>query len=140
MEILIINNYKTVYDIDLSFKRLFSNNQQLSDSEASKILRNKRIRKLVIILLALIFWYLTTPSSVVFAGVGGIPALGAKFWSYVKVFSRWACMISCGVEVAKNVNAGDTKSIFKVVTKYVVAYSVVVLLPWVFDEIDNAVK
>jgi hypothetical protein len=139
MEILVISNYKTVKDIDLSLKRLLSNNHQLSNNEASKILRNKRLRKLVIILLGATFWYLSTPSTVVFAGVGGLPALGAKFWAYVKIFSRWACMISCGVEVAKNVNAGDAKGIFKLVTKYIIAYAVVVLLPWIFDEIDRAV-
>jgi hypothetical protein len=139
MEILVISNYKTVKDIDLSLKKLLGSNAQLSENEASKILRNKRIRKLVIVLLGATLWYLSTPNTIIFASTGGLPALGAKFWAYVKIFSRWACMISCGVEVAKNVNAGDAKSVFKVVTKYIVAYAVVVLLPWVFDEIDKAV-
>lgn len=137
MEISIISNYETILDIDLSFKGIFNKNKMREiDKEAGRILRNKRLAKVVIISLGIIF-YLTNPS---FAYASGFATLGNKFWGYVRIFARYGCLIMCGVDVMKNLNVGDTKSIAKVVFKYILAYITVIGLPWLFDEIDATFK
>lgn len=135
MEILIINNYKTVANVDLNLERLFGSNTKIAEVEASKVMRNKKLRKVIVLLLGLTFWYLFSPGALVYAS--GIDAFGIKFWGYVKRFARYGCLIMAGVDVVKNLNGGDTKSIAKVVFKYILAYAVIVLLPSIFDEIDR---
>lgn len=137
MEILVVNNYKTIADIDLSFKGIFNKNKiKQIDKEAGRILRNKRVAKAVIISLGIMF-YITSPT---FAFASGFATLGNKFWDYVKVFARFGCLIMAGLDVMKNLNTGDTKSIAKVVFKYILAYLTVIGLPWLFDEIDATFK
>lgn len=65
-------------------------------------------------------------------------APGSKFWSYVKGFAFWACLVMCGIEVIKALNTGDTKAITKIIFKYAVAYGSFSFLPWFFREIDSA--
>jgi len=135
MEILVINNYKTVADIELSFKSIFNKNKiREIDKECGRILRNKKLAKIAIISLGIIL-YITSPT---FVYAGGFVTLGNKFWDYVRIFARYGCLIMCGVDIMKNLNAGDTKSIAKVVFKYILAYMTVIGLPWVFNEIDAA--
>lgn len=137
MEILIINNYKTIADIDLSFKGIFNKSRMKEvDKECGRILRNKKLAKTVIISLGIIF-YITSPT---FVYASGFVTLGNKFWDYVKVFARFGCLIMAGLDVMKNLNTGDTKSIAKVVFKYILAYLTVIGLPWLFDEIDATFK
>lgn len=138
MEILVINNYKTVADIELSFKGIFNKSRiKELDKEAGRILRNKRIAKVAVVSLGIMF-YICSPSPVYAAT--GFEALGNRFWGYVKIIARFGCLILCGLEIMKDLNAGDTKSIAKILFKYILAYLVVVGLPWVFDEIDATFK
>ena len=135
MEILVVNDYKTVADIDLSFKSIFNKDKiKQIDKECGRILRNKKLAKIAIISLGIIF-YITSPT---FAYASGFATLGNKFWGHVRVFARYGCLIMAGVDVMRNLNTGDTKSIAKVIFKYILAYMTVIGLPWVFNEIDNA--
>lgn len=141
MQLLIIKNYKTVVNYDSSIvKAIGSENVVIADLAAQKIMRNKKLRRRTVILLGMVLFVTLSPHGSVFAAVGGpdnIARLGVRFWGFVKIIAKWTCIISGGLEVLKNLNSGDVKGIWKVALKYVVAYCVIVGLPWAFDEVDK---
>ena len=147
MELLIVRNGRTLCNWELSLKDLVgSGNAKLAEINAGKILRNKRTTRIVALLIAAAILTATTGLDVTYAmdvatsapvGPERLSALGSRFWSYVKVIARWACIISGGLEVLRNLNTGDVKGVWKVALKYVVAYAVVVGLPWIFSEVDQ---
>jgi hypothetical protein len=145
MELLIVRNGKTLCNWELSLKELVgSGNAKLAEINAGKILRNKKTTRMVALVIAAAimvvvssdFSYAVEVASNAPAGPERLGQLGVRFWSYVKVIARWACIISGGLEVLRNLNSGDVKGVWKVAFKYVVAYAVVVGLPWIFNEVD----
>lgn len=141
MEISIINKGKTVCNLELGFKQILGvENTKIAEVQAEKIMRNKNLRKKVAILIGAGLFLAASTYIPVFAGVSTGPKraddLGRRFWSYVKIIARWSCILSGGLEVVRNLNSGDTKGIWKVALKYLVAYAVIVGLPWAYDEVD----
>jgi hypothetical protein len=103
-----------------------------AEKKAAKIRRNKRVERFVVTSLGISFFLVKRVLANPFSPIG------MKFWGYVKGFSYFACLILCGLEILKSLNGGDTKSISKIIFKYVLAYASFSLLPWLFREIDSA--
>lgn len=106
--------------------------------DVKKLLANKKFRMKVLTIVGVGTCVALAPKTTVFAmdGPEKIGLLGEKFWGYVKVIARFGCMICGGLDILRHLNQGDTKSIWKVAAKYIVAYAVIVGLPWVYNEID----
>lgn len=135
MEILYVNSKgRTVINTEISFRKM--------EKVAGQILQNPKRRQQAIFLIAYTGYILANSyNPVVYAyGPNNINSLGIKFWSYVKVFAKWGCLIMAGVDTIKTLNAGDTKSLNKVIYKYIIAYALISWLPWIFDEIDTVIK
>lgn len=129
------NKYgQKVFEKEFSFKQL--------EKQANLMLRDPKFyRRTVIILGCTLYIIANGYNPVIYAyGPANIDKLGLKFWSYVKVFAKWSCLIMAGLDTVKALNSGDTKSITKVMFKYLIAYGVVALLPWLFDELDGLTK
>lgn len=131
INVIYVRNYKSVN------LREFFNRQRLSQMEkqATIIMSNPKY-KAAFIITATLLMSIFAPSPVI-AAANPFDKLGWTFWGYVKAFGRFACLIMAGVEIIKSLGSGDTKSIAKILFKYLIAYATFTILPWAFDELDR---
>jgi hypothetical protein len=58
---------------------------------------------------------------------------GLTILSVLRTIGYWILLIMCVIEVLKCVASGDTKEIGKIIMKYLLAFTVLFLMPWLFD-------
>lgn len=58
---------------------------------------------------------------------------GIMILTIIRRVGYWACIILALMDIVKNLMEGDTKSIWKTIAKYTVAFLSLYLLPWLFD-------
>lgn len=134
ISIICVRNYKSVTLKD------FFNKQRLSkmEKQATLIMNNPKYKAAFIIVTGVLFAiFLPNPA---LAAVNPFDAIGWKFWGYVKAFGRFACLIMAGIEIIKSLGSNDLKSIAKILFKYLIAYGVFTILPWMFDTLDREFK
>lgn len=52
---------------------------------------------------------------------------------YLRLFGFWLCLFMCLFEVLMALSKGDTKQISRIVIKYLLGYSSLYLIPWIFN-------
>lgn len=98
------------------------------------------IKKVLVVSLA----YFFIEQSKVFAygpdGLNAIDTLGNKFLSIAQQITYWICIVMAIVDVAKEVLKGSNQAsgIGKVLMKYVLAFTSIYLIPWLFDLIRES--
>lgn len=135
ISVMYVRNNKSI-----SLKNFF-NRQKLSQMEkkATIIMSNPKYKVAFVITAALLLTAFA-PGPALAVAANPFDKIGWTFWGYVKAVGRFACLIMSGVEVIKSLGAGDTKSIAKILFKYVIAYASFTVLPWMFDELDRSFK
>lgn len=132
ISVIYVRNYKSLNLRD------FFNRQRLGQMEkkAMLVMANPKLKLAFTIIAGTLLFY-TNP---VLAAGNPFDKLGWTFWGYVKAVGRFACLIMAGVEVIKSLGSGDSKSIAKILFKYIIAYATFTVLPWIFDTIDKDFK
>lgn len=134
ISVVYVRNYKTVS------LRNFFNRQRLSQMEkqATLIMSNPKFKIAFIVVAALLMTAFAPGPALAVANP--FDKFGWTAWGYIKTVGRFACLIMGGVEVIKSLSSGDTKSIAKILFKYLIAYATFTILPWMFDELDRSFK
>ena len=100
---------------------------------ATKIRKNKRIERMTVFVLGSLMY-----SQKVFAGgTGKIDNAGITILGVCRQIGYWACIIMCVIEIIRSLMQGDTKSISKIISKYVLGFAALYLVPWIFDLIKE---
>ena len=104
--------------------------------EVGIMLRNPRTNKLLVTITACLMHYVPAFADTAIA-TSKISAAGTQIFSICQEASYWLCLISCGIEIAKCIVTGDSKSISKVIPKYIIGFAGIYFLPWIFDLIKG---
>lgn len=104
-----------------------------SEKFAKEILKDEDLTKKTVFLLG----NLLMLEKIVYAANPSIDKAGGILLGLVQNFGYWVCLIMCALEVIRTLLQGDTKSIGKVVAKYVVGFGTFYFLPWLFNIIRD---
>lgn len=104
------------------------------DDTITKLTRNKKLNKLIIISLAS---YINLQKVVYAVGTEKLDIAGNRLLNIVRYLGKFACLFFCFAEIIKSLAEGDIKSIGKIIMKYCIAFSSFYFLPWVFDVIKE---
>ena len=114
-------------------KELMSN-LGLNENNSGAILKNKKLKTIVITALASLF---TAQTALAGGNVDGamakVDSAGGTILKIVRKVGYWICIIMCITEILKSLAAGDTKSIGKIIAKYTMAYGATFFITWLFD-------
>lgn len=105
---------------------------------AKHIRSNKRLEKMFTFVMGSLMFFQDNSVLAAGNGVKGIDPLGFKLLGIFRSFAYWICIIMCIVEICKSLLQGDSKSIGKIVVKYVLAFAAIYLVPWLFDVIRDS--
>lgn len=119
-------------------RRLKNNKIEYGEEFAKLVLKDKNLTRKTVFVMA----NLLSINKVVLAsnGIGAIDKAGSMLLSICKRFGYWIALIMCVVEIIKSLMQNDTKSISKIVVKYVIAYASFYFLPWIFTLIEECFK
>lgn len=104
---------------------------EIWESFANHIKSNKRLEKMFTFVVGSLMYCKEVYASV--GGLQGIDALGGKLLSVCRKFAYWVGIIMCIVEIIKSLLQGDSKSIGKIIIKYILAFAAIYFVPWLFD-------
>ena len=123
------------YFREVKEKEMLERLSREAETLLQKIKYNKPLLKATTLLTAL-----TMNSINVLAytkGVEALPVAGNKLLNILQVFGYYVCVIMCIIEIIKSLISGDTKSISRIVVKYIIAFGSFYFLPWIFDLIRD---
>lgn len=69
-----------------------------------------------------------------------IDIAGSTILNICRNIGYWACLIMATVEIIKSLSQGDTKSVSKIIAKYLIGFGALYFLPFLFDLIRNIFK
>lgn len=127
---------ETTYSFSEFIQYLDSKNIRKLDKEVGVMLKVPKTRKLIITLTACLMHY--TP---VLADVGKASAkiaqLGSEILGLCQTAGYWVCLVMCVLEIIKAGVNGDSRSISKIMAKYILLFSGLYFMPWIFDSIRD---
>jgi hypothetical protein len=107
-----------------------------SEYIAKKILNDQRFKKMFAFSVGSLLYFSKTIISAAEPTVKGLDKInyaGNTLLTVARTIGYWVCLVMCIVEIIKSVANGDTKSISKIVMKYILAIGAFYMLPWLFD-------
>jgi len=132
MEILIIKNNETVMDWNSpSFKNSI-------EKIGTKINNNPRLRKCFIVLMGTMMMSQKAMAATKPDPLDMIDVTGALFLQVVMRVGYRLILICCAIEIIKSMMQGDTKSIAKILMKYLCATMALYSFPWLVDLVVSA--
>jgi len=137
MDILIINNRKTILDWDskLSKQKYISN----MEAVAKKINSTSNFKK-VFIIVAGSFMFFETVMAATGNPLSQAEVLGKTIFSIAMKIGKYLVLTMAAVDITKSLMQSDTKSVPKIMIHYVFAYAALKSLPWFIDFIDTMFK
>jgi len=98
-----------------------------------EIMSNKSTRNFIVVLLASVMY-----ASNAFAAGKGVDSLGNTLLTLIRQWAYWVILIMCIVEVIRAGVSGDSKKILSIVSKYVIVFASMYLVPSLFDAIRSS--
>lgn len=133
MEILIINNNKTL--TDWKYKSPRQQHLECMEQFAKKINSNFKLKRTFIFVVGSLMYCQTVMAKA--ADLGRINKGGLTILGLMQNLGYWIAIIMAATEIIKNLMQGDTKSTGKSIMKYSLGYGSLYLLPWIFDLIKS---
>lgn len=126
------------------YKELKEAKENTGEYIAKKILNDPRVKKMAVFFLGSML-YLNNLSVEVMASTGPnvtkfnskVNEIGNMFVGIIQTIGYWTCLIMCAVEILKCLFQGDTKSLTKIICKYLMAFAGLYVLPWIFELIKS---
>lgn len=125
---------ETTYTLK-EFNAILDANQNTGRYIERKLMKNKVARDCAIFLGALTIDF----NKVAYAAVDTkeaftkIDMCGYALLGLAKKIGFWVCIIMASIEIIKCLFQGENKDIIKIITKYILAFSTLNILPWFFD-------
>jgi len=136
MEILIINKNKTIVNWDSKIIKQKKEDKESIEYITNKIINNKNLKKITIFALAGLMYAEKALAATVDASKK-INTAGSTIFEICRNIGYWACLIMCIIEIIRSLMQGDTKGISKIISKYVVGFGALYIVPWIFDLIKG---
>ena len=109
-------------------------------TELNELLTNEKFYKIMVSGLAFIMAF--SSHTVYAAGNPGdtINKIGYKILSVVFIAMKWVCLVKAGVDIGREIGKGGDNGghIVKIALKYLLADGILLLLPQVFDWVEEA--
>lgn len=101
---------------------------------AKEINKDNRLKKMAVFVLGSLMY----ADNVHAAGntvdaITKLNAAGNTLLGVMQTIGYWVALIMCIVEILKSLSAGDTKSIGRIIVKYLMAFAGIFVLKWLFD-------
>ncbi len=125
-----------VYSIKEFIEYLDEKNIKKVDRQVREFLRDRKLNPILIGITGSLFHYSVAYANTSIA-TGKIATAGQTLFGICQEAAFWICLIMCAIEIVKALMNGDTKSVSKVIAKYIVAYGAIYLLPWSFNLIKD---
>lgn len=103
---------------------------------AKKIISDPRLKKMVAFVTGSLLYFnkaIINAAEPTVKGLEKINYAGNTLLTVARTIGYWVCLVMCIVEIIKSVANGDTKSISKIIMKYILAIGAFYMLPWMFD-------
>ena len=100
-----------------------------AEALARKINRDRRLRAMVTFVLANGLYMKKAYAA---SNLDKVNSAGFQILNIVRTFGYWICIIGCIMEIVRSLMQGDTKSIGKIILKYVLGFGSFYFLPWFF--------
>lgn len=133
MEILIINNSKTI--TDWKYKSPRQQHIECMEQFSKKINSNFKLKKTFIFVVGSLMYCQTVLAQG--TSLGKINKGGLTILGLMQDIGYWIAIVMAAMEIIKNLMQGDTKSTGKSIIKYSLGYGSLYLLPWIFDLIKS---
>ena len=137
-------NYSKMKNGELTLNQIRKNHNDDYDMESftGKILKNHRLTKIAVVLLASANIILTKAMDSVsietVANGKAIDVLGNKLLGLFQYYGHWILLIMCVLECIKSGINGDSKKILAIVVKFLLIYTSLFLVPQLFDMITTS--
>ncbi|WP_346880533.1 hypothetical protein [Clostridium sp. UBA3061] len=129
-------NKKKVYSIQEFIQYLDEKNIKKTDKQVGILLKDRKFKPILVAVTGNLLHYSVALADASSA-TGKISVAGNTIFGICKEAAFWICLIMCAIEIVKALMNGDTKSVSKVIAKYIVAYGAIYLLPWSFNLIKD---
>lgn len=106
------------------------------DKEVGKILNSSKTSKMLVTVTACLMHYAPAFADAV-AASAKIAAAGRSLFQICQTAAYWCCLVMCAIEIIKALMAGDTRSISRIIAKYIIGFGALFFLPWIFDMIQD---
>ena len=135
MEICWVHENKNVFDEEININKLYR-----------KIKKDKVARKTLIVLLAIALTVISYKEQVqavevnssMATGLAKVDSVGYMLLKLAQKFGKWAFLIMGLVNVIRDGMEGASKdSIIKTIIRYLIMFTSLFALPWMFDLIEN---
>ena len=138
MEILIVRNNHTILNWErkssiVKYEDCMSNEK--IEMLSSKLCKNKRMKKFVVTVLGLAFYFKNAYAA---TSGGGIDKLGWTMLNLIRHWAYWILLVYCIISVIKAGINGESKSALPIIMKFVVIFASMYLIPAIFDAIVGA--
>ena len=101
---------------------------------AYNILNNKNLKKVMVVAMGSLMYCQNVLAA---TNTGKIDVAGIAILGICRQIGYWACIIMCCIEIIRSLMQGDTKGISKIISKYVLGFGALYLMPWIFDLIKS---
>ena len=115
-------------------------NSNIKEYIANKINNNSRLKKMFTFVAGSLLYcksIAVNAAPKATDAISKIDTAGVTMLSLVRTIGYWICIIMCVVEILRALMQGDTKSIGKIIIKYILAFAAFYFLPWLFDIIKG---
>ncbi|BDR77058.1 hypothetical protein [Clostridium tetani] len=120
---------------NLTLNKLFRRHEPRNDKDniTCKTNNNNKSKGIFILTIERLLSFRNVTAATDVAVDTKINSAGGALLSVVRSFGYWICLIMCGLEIIKSLMQGDTRSISKIIIKYILGFSALYFLPWLFD-------
>lgn len=122
---------------EMTISEFLKRNNNDMDQVAGFILKNSKLKKFFVVGLASLMY---AEKCYAATNTNKIDKAGMTILNIVRTFGYWICIIMCIIEIIKSLMQGDTKSVGKIIAKYVIGFGSFFFLPWFFDVIKDIFK
>lgn len=106
------------------------------DLEVGKFLCNKKLSKMLVTITASLMNYAPAFADSAQAA-SKIGVAGQTLFGICQSAAYWVCLVMCAIEIIRALMSADTKSVSKIIAKYLVGFGAIYFLPWAFDMIRD---
>jgi len=127
MEILVVNNYRTI----TNWRSINRQEKRSLEMFAKKINKDIDLKRTAVFLFGSLMYCQNVLAKN--ADLSKLNSGGATVLNLVQGVGYWIAIVMASYEIIKNLMQGDSKSTGKTIMKYSLGYGSLFLLPWIFD-------
>lgn len=101
---------------------------------AERVYKNKTLKSMAVFVIAsLTYAEKVLAADTTVEAVKRLNTAGNTLLSVMQTIGYWVALLMCIIEILKTLSSGDTKSIGRIIVKYLMAFAGIYVLKWLFD-------